>query len=514
MKKIAFIDLVILLGMSGLLIVFAPNTLSVLIISVMVIVMIAGMFLGIIPTLMYADGFRNGIKNIEHSLENQTNGSWMAIIEKESFFNHRVLDRLFSEYQDKVQNQRKNKQIVADVEDYINEETLFYQSWQGVLAQIPGTLTGLGILGTFLGLITGIGDISISSVDATVESIQLLLNGIEIAFYTSIAGVALSIIYNFINKTTWNIMNRELAVFLNRFHKQVIPTVQEQMRYRERHEFQLILERLDRIPKRSFWANESLEGEGTGTKQKVMLSQVMLALKNEEFMVFLQPRYNIISEEVIGAEALVRWQHEKMGVVSPDEFIPLLERNGYITKLDQYVWEMVVKTIRRWIDEGKHVRPISVNITRTDILALDVVEIFDGLLQKYRVPPRYFEIDFAQNIYQEIGEEAKKIVENLRAKGLRVVLDGFDGDFFSLEQEAEKIVIDALKLDLRQVQNNQKIPAFFETAKKLNYNLIVEGIENMEQVKMLRKQGCSEGQGYYFSKPLTVEEYERKYIEN
>lgn len=513
MKKFALIDFVLLLGISGLMIAFAPDTLSLLILIAMVLIMMAGMIFGIIPTLTYADGFRNGIKNIDRSMETQTNGSWMAIIDKDRFFEHRVLDRLFGEYQEKVRSQRQTKQIVADVEDYINEDILFYRSWQGVLAQIPGTLTGLGILGTFLGLITGINEVSVASVDATIESIQLLLNGIELAFYTSIAGVVLSIVYNFINKITWSIMNREMALFLNKFHKQVIPTVEEQIRYRDRNEFQMILERLDRLPKKGGFAGESRD-EDTALKDQKLLSQIMTAMKNGEFVVYLQPRYNIMTGSAIGAEALVRWQRDKLGIVSPDSFIPVLEKNGYITKLDQYVWETVVKLIRSWIDEGRRVLPISVNVTKTDILALDVVETFDGMLRKYKVPPRYFEIDFGENVFEETGAEAIRTAERLRAKGLRVAYDGFDGDFCSLSPDGDRLQVDVLKLDLRQVNNSQKIPDILETARKMNYNLIVEGIENMEQVNLLRKHGCTEGQGYYFSKPLAVQDYEEKCILN
>ena len=123
-------------------------------------------------------------------------------------------------------------------------------------------------------------------------------------------------------------------------------------------------------------------------------------IKKNEFIFLLQPQYELNTRKIIGAEALVRWNHPALGEISPAVFIPVLENNGYITKLDQKIWEDVCAMIRRWIDEGIKPLASSINVTKTDLLAMDVVEIFDELLKKYRIPPKYLNIDIAENAYK------------------------------------------------------------------------------------------------------------------
>ena len=194
-------------------------------------------------------------------------------------------------------------------------------------------------------------------------------------------------------------------------------------------------------------------------------------------------------------------------MVSPAVFVPILEQNGYITKLDQYIWEAVCRTIRGWIDVGMRPVPISVNVTKTDILAMDVSENFLELLKKYRIPPRSLEIEIAENAYLQSHGNVGEVEESLRQNGFRVVIDGFNGDFLTLDLGGG-FSADAVKLDLRDVDNNQqRVAAIFDQARKLQIDVCVEGIESMEQLSTLRKCGATEGQGYYFSKPVPVEEF-------
>lgn len=493
--------------------VFAPDLLSAAMVGVMCFLILAGMIFGIIPVLQYAEGFRQGKKNIERAMEVKANTTWVAVMQMDRFFAHRTLNQIFVQYQEKIQRQRSSKQILDDIDDYFNEEILAHRSWQGVMLQISGTMTGLGILGTFLGLIIGISNISVSSVDSTLLSVQNLLNGIQIAFYTSIAGVIFSILFNIIYRMSWNMMVRELGIFVDQFHKNVIPSVDEQLRHRERREIKQILDRLDRIPKNPGY---SVSGEGnrngvidTGNEQ-ILMPQILNGLKSGEFVFYLQPRYELNSQKIIGAEALVRWNHGKLGVVSPAVFVPVLEHNGYIAKLDQYIWEQVCKTIREWINAGIRMVPISVNVTKTDILATDVVEFFHEMVVQYKIPPRYLEIEIAENAYLTSPDVVREVEYSLRAKGFRVVLDGFDGNFMMLGT-LEDLHADAIKLDLRRLEQPKKpgaLDSIFEQARKSQYSMSAEGIENMEQLTALRKIGCMEGQGYYFSKPIAVEQFE------
>ena len=172
--------------------------------------------------------------------------------------------------------------------------------------------------------------------------------------------------------------------------------------------------------------------------QQQLLSELEHALDNHEFTFFLQPKCNSMTRAIVGMEALVRWNHPVLGVVSPAVFIPVLESNGYITKLDQYIWGEVCKTIRVWIDEGVRPMPITVNVTKTDILAIDVAEFFSGMLKKYRIPPKYLDIDISRTAYLETHDVLSETVAQLQQMGFRVVLDGFDGGVASCEVHINK----------------------------------------------------------------------------
>lgn len=422
-------------------------------------------------------GLLNGQKSIRKASETEGSSAWVAALQIERFFQQKTLDGLFEDYREKVQHQRETGQIVSDLDEVLNEDVLALHTWKGVIAQLPGTLTGLGILGTFVGLLLGLRGISFVTVEAALGSVQSILAGINTAFYTSIAGVILSILFNITNNVLRTIMNRETGLFLEEFHKSVIPTTDEQARYSSRREVRQILD----------------------------------GLRKNEFTFFLQPRYDLNTRRVVGAEALVRWNHPVLGVISPAVFIPVLENNGYITKLDQYIWEEVCKTIRVWIDAGVRPVPIAVNVTKTDILAIDVAEFFSEMLKKYRIPPKYLNIDIAKSAYLETHGALSDTEAQLQQMGFRVILDGFDGDYVELSALGG-FGTDLLKLDLRSAALQNKtdvLPGIFAQARTLRLNLLAEGIESTEQLNVLRKAGCTEGQGYLFSRPLSVDEFVR-----
>lgn len=513
MKRLLPLFIVVLLCGSGILAAYAPNMLSMVVIAIMGLVVLMGILYGMIPTLLFIQGLQNGQRNIQKASEAEEKSVWITALNMDRFFRQKKMDQLFREYRDKVKQQRQNGQIVSDIEDLINEDTLALYSWQGVVAQIPGTLTGLGILGTFIGLLRGLRSISFVTVEAALGSVQSILTGIDIAFYTSIAGVILSILFNISNNILKNTMERELGIFLETFHRTILPTTDEQERYRSRREIRQIMELLERLPKKGEY---SATGTGSASdavmgNERVLMPQILDGLKNHEFVFLLQPQYELNTKKIIGAEALVRWKHPALGEISPAVFIPVLERNGYITKLDQKIWEDVCQMIRGWIDEGIRPLAVSVNVTKTDLLAMDVVEIFDDLLKKYKIPPKYLNIDIAENAYKEVYGIVTETEKALQQKGFRVALDGFDGDYMQLHALGT-IGADVLKLDLRSLDKEGKsntVQEIFEQAKTLRIMLAAEGIESMEQLAVLRKCGCTEGQGYVFSRPLSVEEFEK-----
>ena len=518
MRRLIYFMVIFILVGGIILTAYAPDEISTVFIVLMELIVFMGVLMGIFPVMQFCRGFEAGLENIERAMEVQTSSAWSAIVQMENFFHQPVMDEQFREYQEKVQSQRDSGQVLSDIQDYINDDILGLKSWQNVVQQIPGSLTGLGILGTFIGLIVGIKGIGFSSVNAALSSVQTLLVGIQVAFYTSIAGVILSLVFNIIYRITWNIMIRNMGLFIDEFHKTVIPPVEEQIRYRERREMKQITELLHRLPKSGQFtlsgsgnASPQQQNIGNNSNEQILMPQILQGLKNGEFFFFLQPRYDLNTRKIVGAEALVRWKHGKLGMVSPGVFIPVLESNGYITKMDQYIWEQVCITIRKWIDAGLRPVPLTINVTKTDILAIDIEDFFTQMLKKYRIPPMHLEIDIAENAYMQSGAAVIETEKKLRQSGFKVALDGFDGNFFTLSS-IDGIEADVLKLDLRRFSGSESqgaLNSLFEQARNLHFTLTVEGIESMEQLAALRKCGCSEGQGFHLSKPVSVEDFEK-----
>ncbi len=512
MRRTIYILTIFILLCGVALAAYTPDALSMAFVVVMVALIILGVIFGVLPVMQYARGLMTALKSIERAMEARNSSAWTMLESEEDFFRQGTLDGIFREYQAKLKSQRESGQVLSDIDDYINGDVLALHSWQSIIMQIPGTLTGLGLLGTFVGLIIGIRGVAFSTVNAALASVQMLLEGIQIAFYTSIAGVILSLLFNFMYRMAWNVMIRDLGIFSESFHKNVVPPVEDQARYRENRSMKQITELLERLPKNPGFSVsagniQNAAPMGVDTEQ-ILMPQIVSALRSGEFIFLLQPRFELSNRRIVGAEALVRWNHKKLGLLTPSVFVPLLESNGYITKLDQYIWEQVCATLRRWIDEGLRPMPLSINVTKTDILAMDVAEFFDSLVKKYRLPPRTLEIEIAQNAYLQAAHAVIDTETRLRQAGFRVVMDGFDGDYINLNT-VEGFQADTLKLDLRRTNGSQAaLTAAFDQARSLMMNLSAEGIENMEQLATLRKCGCTEGQGFFLSKPVTLEEFE------
>ncbi len=518
MRRLTYIAIIFILVCGLVLAAFAPNTASMVFNGVMEGVLFLGVVFGVLPVTQFNQGFQHGIENIARAMEVQGNSTWNAVSRQDDFFHQKVMDKLFEDYKAKVASQQEANQILSDIEDYINEDSLSIRSWQNVVQQVPSTLTGLGILGTFIGLILGIQGIVFSSVDATLSAVETLLNGIRVAFYTSISGVILSLLFNFLYRISWNLMERNCSLFIEIFHRNVIPPVEEQERYRERKDLRKIIDLLEQIPKNQGFSMAQGRGgapAGSTGNEQILMPQILDGLRNGEFIFFLQPKFDLNSRKIIGSEALVRWNHGKLGTVSPAVFIPILESNGYITKLDQHIWTQVCAYIRKLIDQGIRPLPIAINLSKTDILAMDVVEFFDSTVKKYRIPPRFLEIEIAENAYLQASNSTLEVEDQLRQKGFRVIMDGFNGDYVALSS-VDGLSPDTLKLDLRHFNGNQNqgaLNAVFDQARKLGMAMAVEGIENMEQLSMLRKSGCSEGQGFYLSRPVDLASYEKLIVE-
>lgn len=244
-------------------------------------------------------------------------------------------------------------------------------------------------------------------------------------------------------------------------------------------------------------------------------NEMSMALVNEEFQMFLQPKVAIASTEVVGAEALVRWVHPKKGIIYPDRFIPLFEKNGFITKLDYYIWEKAFATLRKWIDIGFDPVPISVNVSRLHIHNTNLVDIFLRLSKKYKVPTNLIELELTETVLFDNIKELTHVVQDLKQEGFVLSIDDFGSGYSSLHM-LKDVPVDVLKIDrafLNETVDTERgktvIRYTIDMAKQLNMDIVAEGVENFIQAEFLYNAGCEIAQGYYYSKPIPTKKFEQ-----
>lgn len=243
------------------------------------------------------------------------------------------------------------------------------------------------------------------------------------------------------------------------------------------------------------------------------------ALANHEFQVYLQPKISTVKETLAGAEALVRWIHPQEGFIPPNRFIPIFERNGFILKLDDYMLEEIAKQQAEWIEQGRKVVPISVNISRAHFAKEDLAEHICSVVDKYRVPHNLIELELTESAFFDDKEVLLETVRKLREAGFIVSMDDFGAGYSSLNSLKE-LQLDVLKLDADFFRGSDAgnrglliVSEVIEMAKKLNMKIVAEGIENREQVDFLTEQECDLIQGYFYAKPMPIAEFEEKYSE-
>ncbi|MGI5174540.1 EAL domain-containing protein [Treponema sp. OMZ 840] len=249
-------------------------------------------------------------------------------------------------------------------------------------------------------------------------------------------------------------------------------------------------------------------------KNQRITNEMHIALSEKQFEVVLQPKCDLASGALIGAEALVRWNHPNDGFISPADFIPVFEKNGFIYRLDEYVWTAACSYIRSWLDKGKFVAPISVNVSRYDLRNPALPDKFKGLLKQYDIPIQYLHLEITESAYAEDSAYIVKAVQRLKDAGLHIEMDDFGTAYSSLNMLNE-MPIDTLKLDMKFVQGTEKahgkdilLSFIIKLAHALNFSVIAEGIETAEQAEHLLSLGCTAGQGYYFSKPISKKEFD------
>ncbi|MGB8453829.1 MAG: EAL domain-containing protein [Anaerocolumna sp.] len=251
------------------------------------------------------------------------------------------------------------------------------------------------------------------------------------------------------------------------------------------------------------------------TKEKMIENQMHEALKNHEFIVYMQPKIALRSLNIIGAEALVRWKTQSGELRNPSDFIPIFEKNGFILELDFYVYEEAFKKLRRWLDMGKNTIIISVNVSRLHIDDDLFMQKLEYLIHKYQLPTNLIEIEITESIFMKGLDRLKRFINNLRERGFLISIDDFGSGFSSLNL-LKTLPIDILKLDkdffmynIMDDRDKIVIANIINLAKGLGLKVISEGVETLDQARFLKENNCDMVQGYFFYKPMPMDDLEK-----
>lgn len=246
--------------------------------------------------------------------------------------------------------------------------------------------------------------------------------------------------------------------------------------------------------------------------EREVVAGIESALREDRIELFLQPKCNIRTGKIVGAEALARWRHPERGIVAPGEFIPLIERNGLVRSLDLRVWEKTAAWIRSLIDEGVQPVPVSVNVSRADIYLVDVAAELHALVERYGIDPSLIEVEITESAYSERPDRIVAAFDALAERGFTVLMDDFGSGYSSLNM-LKDINVDVLKIDMRFLDRDDRrskdiMESVIRMARWLDLPVIAEGVETREQVNFLLDVGCSYAQGYYYARPMEAAAFE------
>lgn len=263
---------------------------------------------------------------------------------------------------------------------------------------------------------------------------------------------------------------------------------------------------------------------GLGNQQiaeKRMIAEFENALNAGQFKMFLQPQIAAdLSQKLLGAEALVRWMHPTQGMISPGAFIPVFEQSGLIYKLDYFIWETACARLKKWKEQGRDDLHISVNISQKDFYFMDLYQTFTGLAEKYEIDPSKLKLEITETALMSEIKQQLGLLDRLRKYGFHIEIDDFGSGYSSLNT-LKDIEVDVLKLDMgflsktiHEERSRTIMNSIISMSKQLGLTVITEGVETFEQVEYLKSAGCDMFQGYYFAKPMAVENFEERYIED
>jgi EAL domain-containing protein (putative c-di-GMP-specific phosphodiesterase class I) len=247
-------------------------------------------------------------------------------------------------------------------------------------------------------------------------------------------------------------------------------------------------------------------------------NQIRSALKNEEFIVYYQPKVNLVSGQCHGMEALVRWQHPEKGLIAPLEFIPLAEETGLIIQLDEWVMRSACQQFKQWKTAGYPLNNLSVNISARHFKEGKLLDKCKKVIEETPLSAKYIEIELTESALVDNHSNAKTILDEIHQLGVKIALDDFGTGYASMSYLKE-FPFDTVKLDRSFVQDlpadresSAIVKAMIQLAEALQLNVVAEGIETEQQKYFLSDHGCIHGQGYLWSKPLSAKEFEAKYF--
>lgn len=240
------------------------------------------------------------------------------------------------------------------------------------------------------------------------------------------------------------------------------------------------------------------------------------AIKQKEFRLYYQPKIDLVSGEIAGVEALIRWEHPEKGLISPMEFIPLAEENGLIVPIGEWVLWTACMQNKVWHDAGYLPLRMSINVSAHQLYQPGFVEIVKDIIKKTEIPPEYLILEITERIMPDFNISLK-VIKELKSIGIQMSLDDFGIGFNSL-YHLQELPIDEIKIDrsfvnicTTDLKSSVIVKSTIEMARQLNIGVIAEGIETKDQLIFLREHHCSHGQGYFFSKPLPVTELEQHF---
>ncbi len=266
-----------------------------------------------------------------------------------------------------------------------------------------------------------------------------------------------------------------------------------------------------KIPERYAFYDKGMRA--LALEEQEIVNEINSAIEEGQIEVYYQPQMDFVKGTLRGAEALVRWNHPQKGLFAPNRFIPVLEKNGLVSKLDFYVWERVCKQVRKWLDEGITVTPISVNLSRIDVYSKNIIVYLNGLMELYDLKKEYIHLAVTEDAYNENPQQLERLVTELQENGYFVEMDDFGGGTVTLNA-LKDVPVNLIKLDMlfiRECTKEERGKIILESVVRLAANLrtpvAAEGVENIEQAEYLHGIGCDVMQGFLFSKPLPEEDF-------